>query len=70
MMKPDASLANMSIERILEFSAEAHIRRRGTVKDSAEFHKLSGVITAYGKVLALLTGLQQLEEFRANGRAA
>jgi hypothetical protein len=70
MMKPNVGLANMSIERILELSADAHIRRRGTIKDSPEFHKLTGVIAAYGKVLALLTGLQQWEELRANGRAA
>ncbi len=70
MMKPNVGLANMSIDRVLELSADAHIRRRGTIKDSAEFHKLTGVIAAYGKVLALLTGLQQWEEFRANGRAA
>jgi hypothetical protein len=70
MMKPNVGLANMSIDRILELSADAHIRRRGTIKDSPEFHKLTGVIAAYGKVLALLTGLQQWEELRANGRAA
>jgi hypothetical protein len=65
MMKPNAGLANKSIERILELSADAHIRRRGTVKGSPEFHKLTGAIAAYGKVLALLTALQQLEEFYA-----
>jgi hypothetical protein len=70
MMKPNVGLANMSIDRILELSADAHIRRRGTIKDSPEFHKLTGVIAAYGKVLALLTGLQQWEELHANGRAA
>jgi hypothetical protein len=70
MMKPNASLANISIERILELSAEAHIRRAGTARGSAEFHKLTGVIAAYGRMLALLTGLQQWEEFRANSRAA
>ena len=65
MMKPNSGLANKGIERILELSADAHIRRRGAVKDSPEFHKLTGAIAAYGKALALLTALQQREEFYA-----
>ncbi len=65
MMKANAGLANRVIERIVELSADAHIRRRGTVKDSAEFNKLTGAIAAYGKTLALLTALQQREEFYA-----
>jgi hypothetical protein len=63
MMKPNSGVANKGIERILELSADAHIRRRWTVKDSPEFHKLTGAIAAYGKALALLTALQQREEF-------
>jgi len=63
MMKANAGLANRVIERIVELSADAHIRRRGTVKGSAEFNKLTGAIAAYGKTLALLTALQQREEF-------
>ncbi len=65
MMKADSGLANTGIERILELSADAHIQRRGTVKDSPEFHNLTGAIAAYGKALALLTALQELEEFYA-----
>ena len=65
MMKASAGLANKGIERILELSADAHIRRRGTVKDSPEFHNLTGAIAAYGKALAVLTALQQREEFYA-----
>jgi len=65
MMKGNLGLANKGIERILELSADAHIRRRGTVKDSPEFHNLTGAIAAYGKALALLAALQQLEEFYA-----
>ena len=65
MMKPNAGLANKGIERVLELSADAHIRRRGTVKDSPEFHNLTGAIAAYGKALELLTALEQLEEFYA-----
>ena len=65
MMKANLGLANTGIERILELSADAHIQRRGTVKDSPEFHKLTGAIAAYGRMLALLTALQELEEFYA-----
>ena len=70
MMKSNVGLANMSIERILELSADAHIQRRGTIKGSPEFHKLTGAIAAYGKALALLTALQQWEELRGTDRAA
>jgi hypothetical protein len=65
MMNGSEGLANKGIERILELSADAHIRRRGTVKDSAEFHNLTGAIAAYGKALELLTAMQELEEFYA-----
>jgi len=65
MMKPNSGVANTAIERILELSADAHIRRRGTLKDSPEFHNLTGAIAAYGKALALLTALQRWEEFYA-----
>jgi hypothetical protein len=65
MMKANLGLANKGIERILELSADAHIRRRGTVKDSPQFHNLTGAIAAYGNALALLTAMQQLEEFYA-----
>ncbi len=65
MMKSNSGLANIGIERILELSADAHIQRRLTVKDSPEFYKLTGAIAAYGKALELLTALQQREEFYA-----
>jgi hypothetical protein len=65
MMNANSGIANKAIERILELSADAHIRRRGTVKDSPEFHRLTGAIAAYGKTLALLTALQRREEFYA-----
>jgi len=65
MMKADSGIANRAIEQILELSADAHIRRRGTIQDSREFHKLTGAIAAYGKALALLTALQRREEFYA-----
>jgi len=65
MMRANLGLANEAIERVLELSADAHIRRRGTVKDSTEFNKLTGSIAAYGRTLAVLTELQQREEFFA-----
>jgi hypothetical protein len=65
MMKANSGIANRAIEQILELSADAHIRRRETVKDSPEFHKLTGAIAAYGKTLAVLTALQRQEEFYA-----
>jgi len=39
-------------------------------KDSPAFHNLTGAIAAYGKVLALLTALQQREEFYTRVAAA
>jgi hypothetical protein len=65
MMKPNSGVADTAIDRILELSVDAHIRRRGTVRDSANFHHLTGAIVAYGKVLAVLTALKQREEFHA-----
>ncbi len=65
MMKANMGLANRGIQRILELSADAHIQRRETVKDSPEFHNLTGAIAAYGQALSFLTVLQQLEEFYA-----
>jgi hypothetical protein len=41
MMKTNSDLANKSIEQILELSVDAHVRRRGTVRDSPEFHRLT-----------------------------
>lgn len=64
-MMSSAGLAAKGIERILELSADAHIQRRYVTKDSLAFHNLTGAIMAYGKVLALLTALQQREEFYA-----
>jgi hypothetical protein len=63
MRKPNSSHAAQAIERVLELSAEAQITRRKTRKGSPAFHALSGAIAAYGKALALLTALQQREEF-------
>lgn len=64
-MEPNSDVANESIEGMLELSADAHIRRRGTAKDSPEFHRLTGAIAAYGKALAVLRELQKREEFYA-----
>jgi hypothetical protein len=62
-MKSNSGHAERAIERILELSAEAQIARRMVAKDSGAFHRLTGAIAAYGKALALLTALQQREEF-------
>jgi hypothetical protein len=48
-----------TIERILELSANAQIRRRENARDSLAFCTLTETIVAYGKALTLLTALQQ-----------
>jgi hypothetical protein len=65
MIRPEMSVMERGIERILELSADAHVRRRGTIRGSPEFHNLTGAIAAFGKTLELLTALQQWEEFYA-----
>jgi hypothetical protein len=69
-MKTNSGYAERAIARIVELSADAQIARRLTVEDSPEFQNLTGAITAYGKALALLTALQQREEFYAIVAAA
>ncbi len=54
-MSPDSA-----IERILELSAEAQIKRREAAEDSPAFHNLTGAIVAYGKALGLLSKLIKL----------
>ena len=68
MRNPSAGLANEIIERLLELSSDAHVERRGVPTDSPAFHALTGEIAAYGKVLALLTALEELEEFDVGQR--
>jgi hypothetical protein len=65
MRKPSSGYVGQAIERILELSADAQIARRTTAEDSPAFHNLTGGIAAYGNALALLTALQQQEEFYA-----
>ena len=65
MMERNAGVASKGIERILGLSANAHIQRRMTIKDSPEYHNLTGAIAAYGKALAVLAALKYREEFRA-----
>jgi hypothetical protein len=57
--------SGQATQRILELPADAQIQRRMTATDSPAFHNLTGAIAAYGKALALLTALQQREEFYA-----
>lgn len=64
-MKSHSSHAGQAIARIIELSADAQITRRMVAEDSATFQNLTGAIAAYGKALALLTALQQREEFYA-----
>jgi len=62
-MESNSGYARQAIERMIELSADAHITRRMAAKDSPSFHNLTGAILAYGKALAVLTALQQREEF-------
>ena len=55
-MSPDSA-----IERILELSAEAQIKRREAVEDCPAFHNLTGAIVAYGKALGLLSKLKEVQ---------
>ena len=64
-MSINARQIQKGIARLLELSADLQIQRRQTPKDSLVFHRLTGAIAAYGKALALLTALQQREEFYA-----
>ena len=47
------------IERVLELSVDAHVKRREVAMDSPEFHNSTGAIAAYGKVLATLTAMEE-----------
>ena len=62
-MRVSSGLTNLAIERVLELSADAHIERRMTAKNSPAFHSLTGAIVAYGKALRLLAALREREEF-------
>jgi hypothetical protein len=55
------SFAEKAVQRILELSADLQIKRRATTKYSPEFHNYGVAIAAYGKVLEVLTALQQDE---------
>ena len=58
-MSPDST-----IERILELSAEAQIKRREAAEDSPASHNLTGAIVAYGKALGLLSKLKEVQTNR------
>jgi hypothetical protein len=55
-----------AIERILELSAEAQIKRREAADDSPTFHNLTGAIVAYGKALGLLSKLEDVQTERSS----
>jgi hypothetical protein len=63
MRKSTSGRASQAIERVLEFSADAQITRCKAPKASPAFHRLTGAIAAYGKMLGTLRALQQREEF-------
>jgi hypothetical protein len=50
-----------AIDRILELSAEAQVKRREAVENSATFHNLTGAIVAYGRALGLLSKLKEVQ---------
>jgi hypothetical protein len=56
-----------AMERILELSAEAQIKRREAAEDSPRFHNLTGAIVAYGKALDLLSKLEEVHTERYSG---
>jgi hypothetical protein len=62
-MKSNSSNAERAIARIVELSADAQITRSMVAQGAPAFQRLTGAIAAYGKALALLTALQQREEF-------
>ena len=64
-MTSNTGLANLAIEQVLELSADAHIARRMTPRDSEDFHLLTGAILAYGRTLSLLVALGEREELFA-----
>jgi hypothetical protein len=51
--------ADKAIERILELSADAQIRRREIARNSLAYYTVTERIAAYGKALALLRSLQR-----------
>jgi len=59
MKKSSSGPVDKAVERILELSADAQIRRREIAKDSLAHYALTETIAAYGKALALLTALQR-----------
>jgi hypothetical protein len=63
MMKANPGLATRMIDRIVELSADAQIKRRMTAMDSPAFHQLGGAIAAYGKAISLLVAVREQEEF-------
>ena len=50
------------MERVLELSADAQIKRRQSERDSLTYLRLAGAVAAYGRVLRLLSKLQELQE--------
>lgn len=60
-----SSFADKAIARILDLSADLQIQRRTTAPGSPIFLNAEPAIVAYGRVLEVLSTLQQQEEYRA-----
>ncbi len=58
------SLLEQAIQQTLEMSADLQIKRMATTPYSLECHDYSVAIAAYGRVLRMLTMLQQQDECR------
>lgn len=66
MKKLSSGPVDEAIQRILDLSAEAQIRRREMVMYSVAYSTLTQRIAAYGKALTLLTALQKRQESSVN----
>ena len=61
-MMESSSLLEQAIQQILEMSADLQIKRMTTRQYSLECHDHTVALAACGKVLGILTRLQQQEE--------
>ena len=59
MKKLNSGPVDKAIERIVELSADAQIRRREILGNSVAYYTLIETIAAYGKALALLAALRK-----------
>jgi hypothetical protein len=62
-MLQSSSVVDKAVERILELSADLHIKRRATTKYSLAYHDMSVAIATYGDALKVLRSLQEEERY-------